>query len=515
MPTISIPKRGAIPTPRNVLAAANPHVIIPGAPANFIKIPAQLSTTMWGNNQFGDCVTAEEAFAKACHFPEIFVSDAEVTTWANKHGWLNGANLGDVLKRMQFDGFAQNGYTYDIGAFYSVDWTNAAILQSAIALGPVKIGVAADQLQTAATPGTSGWFGTGFKPDGKQDHCASLCGFGTISWLAQQLKVSVPSGVDGTKNGYALYTWSSIGVIDVPSMLAITHEAWLRRPTTTAKVILGDTSPKTPALAVNGNLIFLAWRGDGNNNLSVMCSADGGRTFGGKYISPEKSSQAPALCVHNGMLFIAWQGIDNDQLNIAQVNVSGSAIAGFVNKVVLHDSSPKTPALASLGTNMYLAWKGDSNDQLNVMVSTNNGASWINKYISPETSPQAPALCGGPGILYIAWKGDSNDQLNVAHVNLSGNAVTGFTNKVILPDTSPGSPALTVNGTTLYLGWKGDSNDNLSVESSTNFAASFGNKLILGETSPEPPSLAFLGGSLLIAWKGDSNDQLNVAQLPV
>ena len=34
---------------------------------------------------------------------------------------------------------------------------------------------------------------------------------------------------------YALFTWDSIGIIDVPSMLAITGEAWLRNPTTVVK----------------------------------------------------------------------------------------------------------------------------------------------------------------------------------------------------------------------------------------------------------------------------------------
>jgi len=54
-------------------------------------------------------------------------------------------------------------------------------------------------------------------------------------WLAQQLQAKVPAGVDGTKQGYAMFTWDSIGIIDQPSMLAITHEAWLRNPTTIVK----------------------------------------------------------------------------------------------------------------------------------------------------------------------------------------------------------------------------------------------------------------------------------------
>jgi hypothetical protein len=40
-------------------------------------------------------------------------------------------------------------------------------LQSAISMGPVKIGIAADQLDAAwqSTGGKTGWFATGFHPD--------------------------------------------------------------------------------------------------------------------------------------------------------------------------------------------------------------------------------------------------------------------------------------------------------------------------------------------------------------
>jgi hypothetical protein len=65
------PKRGAIPSPRSTLAAATPHVATIGLPANFMMKPQRIS--MWGNDVHGDCVTAEEAFAKACHQPEIFI----------------------------------------------------------------------------------------------------------------------------------------------------------------------------------------------------------------------------------------------------------------------------------------------------------------------------------------------------------------------------------------------------------------------------------------------------------
>jgi len=195
---------------------------------------------MWGNDVHGDCVTAEEAFAKACNNPEIFISDNEVIAWATRHGVLEGANLTQVMQWMQNDGFVEGTIGYEDGPYLSVNWTSSATLQSAISLGPVKIGIAADQIDTVWNQygGHSGWFATGFHNDNAEDHCVSLCGYGTIGWLAQKLNVQVPAGIDANQHAYAMFTWNTIGIIDVPSLLAITHEAWLRQPTTITKVLL-------------------------------------------------------------------------------------------------------------------------------------------------------------------------------------------------------------------------------------------------------------------------------------
>jgi hypothetical protein len=232
------PKRGAIPSLRSTLAAAVPHVASIGVPPTFIWNPQRIS--MWGNDVHGDCVTAEEAFAKACNDPEIFISNDDVIAWATRHGVLEGAYLTEVMTWMQDDGFADGSFMYDDGPYVSVNWTDAGTLQSAISKGPVKIGIAADQIEDAwnTTDGKSGWLATGLHADDNEDRCPALCGYGSISWLAQQLGVRVPAGIDGTHPGYAMFTWNSIGIIDVPSMNAITHEAWLRQPTTMTKSVV-------------------------------------------------------------------------------------------------------------------------------------------------------------------------------------------------------------------------------------------------------------------------------------
>ena len=201
---------------------------------------------MWLNDVHGDCVTAEEAFAKACC--GILISDAEVLAWATAHDVLEGADLTSVLSAMQADGFAQDQNGYDDGPPSSVDWTNAVTLASAIFSGPVKIGVAADQLQNVPDVGEkNGWIANDFTVDSNYDHCVGLCGYGTIAWLAAQLGVPVPAGVNVTTPAYALFTWSTIGIITRDSLLAICGEAWLRNPTTR---IVGDSPPTPDTVAI-------------------------------------------------------------------------------------------------------------------------------------------------------------------------------------------------------------------------------------------------------------------------
>ncbi len=238
-----------------------PYKIIGDTPVNFLYRPNTLS--FWGNDFHGDCVSAEEAFAKACYNPEIFIPDQVVIDWAQSNGWLEGAYLPPVLDRMITNGFQTNGFTYDDGQHNSVDWTNRSVLQNAISIGPVKIAIAAGQLDSVynyngGNP-PSGWFATGFVQDSNIDHCVSLCGYGTLSWLAQQFGVQVPNGVNGDDAGYALFTWKSIGIIDESSMIAITSEAWLRNPTT---IIVG-------AVKTGSNTYYYEWRGNGVQTINI------------------------------------------------------------------------------------------------------------------------------------------------------------------------------------------------------------------------------------------------------
>lgn len=233
--------RGAIPSPRHKLAAAMPHRPDPAivVPPTFLMWPVKMS--VWGNDQFGDCVTAEEAFAKACAAPRLFFNDATVEGWARKHGFLGGAMIVDVLDEMQAQGFmADHRKDWGDGARNSVDWTNPAVLASAIYThGPVKLGVGADALLDYIPDTTSGYCIYEYPEGCPEDHCVSLCGYTPdVNAMAHEFAkhgavVAPPADMpDG--RCYALFTWGGIHVVDEQSMLNMTYEAWIRTPVTEA-----------------------------------------------------------------------------------------------------------------------------------------------------------------------------------------------------------------------------------------------------------------------------------------
>jgi hypothetical protein len=232
---------GELPTPNHELAAAEPYKASGVAPESFIAWPIKIDT--WEKENASHSSWAEEAFAKACAEPKVFIPAEVVLSTARECGSSNFAEF------LQMRGFQLDGKAYLDGPFHSVDWTNTEALHSAIAnAGPVKIGVASSNLISGAqgqvTPGSSGWAIYGLPAGQPQDHCASLCGYGELAALVNLFRlhaidVKAPSGMPAGVC-YAIFTWGSIGIVDRQSLMNIAGEAWVRIPATIVRN-LGET----------------------------------------------------------------------------------------------------------------------------------------------------------------------------------------------------------------------------------------------------------------------------------
>jgi hypothetical protein len=239
------------------------------------------------------------------------------------------------------------------------------------------------------------------------------------------------------------------------------------------KTTLPETSDAAPAIASHDGRLFIAWRGAGNERLSLAFSNDDGRTFEGKLVlDAEESEHAPALVTHDSRLFLAWTGLD-ERLNVAKVvlfanTAGGFGIEGIEAKVTLDETSEAGPALASHLGRLLLAWKGSGNDNLNIAISPDGGLSFVGKATLDEESECAPSLGMHDGRLFVAWKGSGNDNLNIARVVLFGNTAGGFgieglENKVTLADTSEAAPAIASHGGLLVYAWQGEAEENIDL----------------------------------------------------
>ncbi len=187
----------------------------------------------WGNDRYGVCVTTEEAFAKACAEPEIFLTDKTVIDWAGRRGWLNGAYLTEVMDAVIRDGISQDGNRYSIGPYKGVNYEDDNLLKLAIATGPVKIALDADSLPNDAG-NVSGWhaIGTG-RWYRNTDHCVALCGYGTAQQMYKELGLALPSQLRPDIQGYLLFTWNTIGFVDDNWLEKTCTEAYVRDPVNT------------------------------------------------------------------------------------------------------------------------------------------------------------------------------------------------------------------------------------------------------------------------------------------
>jgi hypothetical protein len=154
---------------------------------------------------------------------------------------------------MQTRGFRVDGRAYLDGLFRSVDWTDADLLNGAIAEhGPTKIGIATETLTGLLRrngPPVSGWAAYDLPANSIEDQFASLFGYGSLAALVDlfalhNVDVNPQSGMP-TGICYAMFIWGSVGIIDRQSLLNITGEAWVRVPTTIVKEFGRSFEPRS------------------------------------------------------------------------------------------------------------------------------------------------------------------------------------------------------------------------------------------------------------------------------
>ena len=117
---------------------------------------------------------------------------------------------------------------------------------------------------------------------------------------------------------------------------------------------LPKTVPKLP-LCEHNNQIYIAWKGDGNDNLNVAAVVFQGPKitgFANKVVLGQTSQSSPALASFNGQLWVSWRGDGNNSLNTIYSTDNGRT---FTGKSVSSDLSGNPTALYTVGRVLIIA----------------------------------------------------------------------------------------------------------------------------------------------------------------
>jgi hypothetical protein len=240
-------------------------------------------------------------------------------------------------------------------------------------------------------------------------------------------------------------------------------------------------SSEAPALATLNDMVWMAWKGEGNDTRIFLTSFNGTWSSGAP-ISGMGTSSAPALTVSDGELFLVWKGEHDTQLFLSK---SRDGKTWSAPKPIERALSSDTPAIGAFKKTVYLAWKGASDNR--IWVSTYDDASGWTDNVELSTdflTSVGPALAfGDSGDFHLVWKGASDNWIWEARLP-AGTSIKGDTHwpsygKIVSVATS-GRPMLASQPTSefdILLTWRDSRSGGLAV-------APLGN---LAKVTPLPP----------------------------
>ena len=224
---------GMIPTSRNMLAQARPMMASPVAAPDRCVNSNGCKWHWDANNYTGTCVTAYLANWISAVTP-CDIPDANAIAWARAHHGMNGLNILAALGMLQKDPMTDAvGIEHRAGPHASCNWQDMDSVKDAVfTYRGLDLGVDHRMLQSAAT-NNSGWVLSGVRRQyGNYDHSVGIIDYGPASFLAASYEkfygVKCPLGkLAAGAPAVGIYTWDTIGIVEVESFQNITGEAWV------------------------------------------------------------------------------------------------------------------------------------------------------------------------------------------------------------------------------------------------------------------------------------------------
>ncbi|MBL1208424.1 Calx-beta domain-containing protein, partial [Geminocystis sp. GBBB08] len=277
----------------------------------------------------------------------------------------------------------------------------------------------------------------------------------------------------------------------------------------------------TPSLTSNNGILYLAYKGNDNNNIYLTTSSDNGQTWNPAIGLPSgmTTTSPPSITFYNGVLYLAYQGIDNNDINITYSTDNGQTWSNQYQ--ISGQTTQTTPTLVVYqGELLTLFTSNDSGSRLvyvhsNNPQSSNSWSSSVNILTQSgsgnQTSPSALSATVLDDTLYIGYQGGTSTSPNNNYITSSNGTNLDNLSWNVSEQTSikaTGQIGLTSDDENLYLTYR-DINNKIYVGKSTN-----GNNWSLFNNIPNQltsfsPTATVLDDELIIA-SADTNSAIEI-----
>ncbi len=236
---------------------------------------------------------------------------------------------------------------------------------------------------------------------------------------------------------------------------------------------------KAPAIAANGNNIYVVWQDDalstgggGYYDIFFKRSTDGGNTWQStvRFTNTAGTCNAPVIAVSGTNVYVAWQDTittSGDNEIFFKLSPDNGVTWWSTQQFTNNAGESRAPSLGVSGSNVYLAWQDDSLTSPGVPEiyfkrSIDGGSNWsIATQISSNTGiSEAPAIGVDGNSIYVAWQDDSLSDPGKPEIffkkSIDGGVSWANPSRFTTNTGVSKGASIVVNSNELYVAWQDD-----------------------------------------------------------
>jgi hypothetical protein len=196
---------------------------------------------------------------------------------------------------------------------------------------------------------------------------------------------------------------------------------------------------------VTGDRLHRVWKNAADNRI-FLSGISPSETWSGPVDLGFRTSHTPALAVPGNRLYLAWKSADGDRM---QISISEDAGGSWLQAIDIPGLTSHGPALTVLGTTLYRVWKEVPTDEQMHFSSSPDGKQWSagpelkELPIEPGLTSHGPALTAGPGgKLYRLWKRDFNEEIMMSVGTVRADGLVDWTPEDPVAGLTSDTPAI-------------------------------------------------------------------------